>query len=75
MKISEDLKPCPFCGSTKLFISEEDYDGGVPALDGTTYFSVWCSKCSALVASSNDDTEQKAIEHWNTRKGEMLRDC
>ena len=67
IRFVEDVKPCPFCGGTKIVVQELDDDSGVPASIDSTYFSVWCSSCSATIASFDDTSEQKAIEHWNTR--------
>jgi Lar family restriction alleviation protein len=47
-----ELKPCPFCGNTDL------YKGAF------AYWTVSCKKCPA---SQKGETEQEAIQAWNTR--------
>lgn len=53
-----DMKPCPFCG-------------GKPELGSYSRFGNWivvCSKCEA--ETQIYETEQEAIEAWNTRQVE-----
>lgn len=63
----EELKPCPFCGG-KAFLRKYYYSGGEPA------YYVECggvkSTCSVMPSTWSYDTEEEAIEAWNTRKGE-----
>mgnify|MGYP001329993143 CR=1 FL=1 len=49
-----ELKPCPFCGGTKLDVSDEDY--------------VYCNTCDARGPSSYaENEEQSNYELWNER--------
>lgn len=72
----EKLKPCPFCGSTKLTVVSKH--NGTHYYCGTDSVSVRCSKCYARGSTVSckvvkgkhgdvDETKQKAIELWNTR--------
>lgn len=60
------LKPCPFCGSIKIYYSK-------PTAYGTParWFSgVSCTECGAEVTGRDD----KAIEAWNRRAEEADND-
>ena len=51
--MSEELKPCPFCGNPpRKHISED------------CYFFILCDKCGCHVAKRSPDAAEK---HWNTR--------
>lgn len=52
------LKPCPFCGSTNLSLTE--------SLD--MYMFVNCEICNS--AGPSKKTGNEAIEAWNHRAGE-----
>ncbi|WP_288610204.1 Lar family restriction alleviation protein [uncultured Victivallis sp.] len=51
--MSEELKPCPFCGSDPRKHITED-----------RYFFILCEKCGCHVAKRSPDT---AEEFWNRR--------
>lgn len=84
-----ELKPCPFCGNTKLKIESKHH--GTHYYTGTHSASVRCSKCHARgpTASCKVDTENrryscgadeatmiKAAEQWNAIPREALSsDC
>jgi len=61
------LKPCPFCGSTKISIQKWDI--------GNSYF-IMCHNCPARMDDTVEDrqgnynpiTLKSAIKIWNTRK-------
>lgn len=53
--MSEELKPCPFCGGTKIGIRDEE-DGMIWA---------YCKKCGAM--GEWDYSENRAKENWNRR--------
>ena len=55
--MSEELKPCPFCGSNNIELIDHDN-------------SIWCEDCPAGV---NDYTVSinDLIEAWNTRINEL----
>lgn len=60
--MSEELKPCPFCGGDANTIGERNW------------WDVECVYCG--VRTTNEyESEEKAIEAWNTRtKGVMCND-
>lgn len=53
-----ELKPCPFCGSKKIRIW---------TCNETISDSAWCQCESCLVSTSEEDTDEEAIEAWNRR--------
>lgn len=72
-----ELKPCPFCGSTSLMIQSKH--NGRRAATGTQSATVRCNKCHARGSTASckvtketrfgadETTKQKAIAAWNTR--------
>ena len=71
-----EIKPCPFCGNTKLKV--ESKHNGKWVGTGTHSAAVRCSKCHARGPtasckaadsywSADKATEQRAIELWNER--------
>ena len=58
--MSEELKPCPFCGSDEL-----SHGWSSPGYDGTMHTGhIECHNCGALIVAG---TEAEAIAAWNTR--------
>ena len=55
--MSEELKPCPFCGSKKLILSCYS-----PLIE--------CGDCHAFGPGNADLTYDEAVELWNTRMPE-----
>lgn len=53
------LKPCPFCGSTDIFVHVDPHDGADV---------VECWDCNANIASLNSKSD--AIRGWNKRAKE-----
>lgn len=71
-----ELKPCPFCGSTSLKV--ESKHNGQWHDSGTHSATVRCNKCHARgstasskagkrVYSASEEAKAKAIELWNRR--------
>jgi Lar family restriction alleviation protein len=63
--MSDDLKPCPFCGGDKSIICRTDYDGG-------DAYAVSCrySDCHGHIFTLGHgyfSTKEEAIAAWNTR--------
>ena len=52
--MKNELKPCPFCGSTEIKV---DDDQG--------FYFVYCDQC--VCETAKYVTEDKAIEAWNRR--------
>ena len=61
----EEPKPCPFCGSKKIYQSKSGYN--TPEVENMTYSYV-CNDCGAMVRTKHGyDT---ALQKWNMRDGE-----
>ena len=66
-----ELKPCPFCGSTKIKV----HDGrNSRAVEGSHYCTATCQNCYANISGDTyngyvekDLAEESAIEVWNRR--------
>ena len=76
--MSEELKPCPFCGSSKIEVTvatipEEALSDELES-DHKSY-AVVCLDCGGCGVS--EDTEGAAITAWNKRppKGSGLKPC
>ena len=50
------LKPCPFCGSKKVYLREDDVGVGS---------QVYCRSCHAMM--DNLGTPDENVEAWNRR--------
>ena len=66
--MTEELKPCPFCGSDKLLICETTFDANVEGLA----YAVSCRvrECHGgiwALGSGCFETAEEAIAAWNTR--------
>ena len=51
-----ELKPCPFCGGTDL-----EFDGA------PIHYWIVCNNKECGAGGSGADTEEGAVEKWNTR--------
>jgi Lar family restriction alleviation protein len=61
---TDDLLPCPFCGSSKVWLgSERDHDAAY----------ICCDACGAVLGGSGWNDEQ-AIAGWNRRPREYTRE-
>ncbi|MDQ1758978.1 Lar family restriction alleviation protein [Achromobacter aegrifaciens] len=56
-----DLKPCPFCGGTRIFVEPDEYGSGG---QWVSPIHVGCSGCKA---EQMGDTKAEAFERWNRR--------
>ena len=59
--MTEDLKPCPFCGSDKVRVNSFWHDD---------YYHVICWNCRASTCFSYDKGEdgiKEVVEAWNRR--------
>lgn len=59
--MSEELKPCPFCGSKNIRLWEK-----------TTSPWVQCEKC--LSSTATGYTKEEAVENWNRRANDENTD-
>jgi len=71
--MSDELKPCPFCGGKATVDQQYDetWDGEEAGVD--LYCDIGCENDDCGVkpsVSSWDSTYEDAVERWNTRKGE-----
>ena len=55
----DELKPCPFCGGTKLWIENTNIAGVIPQ------WTVTCVKC--FKRSKPQTTKNRATKEWNRR--------
>lgn len=58
--MSEQLKPCPFCGSKDIGTSYH-----LPMFGEDMLYFVVCNDCGAM--SYHSRVEKRAIEAWNRR--------
>ena len=80
--MANELKPCPFCGSTKLKIDQKTssntkYNPEIKKCEKLVVVTVRCNKChtrgptTSMYANFYDRPtkvlEEKAIEVWNGR--------
>lgn len=56
-----ELKPCPFCGSTNIYVDEYDHHCG------NKRWRVVCLECMGQVDAGIWQSKLPAIEAWNTR--------
>lgn len=73
-RVKPKLKPCPFCGSANVVVSDNKWDSnGFPVV--WVYF-VLCTECDAngpafrLEPGSIGSPKLRAMELWNTRKAD-----
>lgn len=77
--MSETLKPCPFCGSKDLTVSQRGTESNKVRVSG-----VLCEKCGASITTrvlrepdaitgawSSEWLKKEIIKRWNTRDGEQ----
>lgn len=57
--MSEELKPCPFCGGHATSYGTRKMESG-----GSTHCLIHCDECSARLSA---ETENDAVEAWNRR--------
>lgn len=58
--MSEELKPCPFCGDDEAY-----FEGEYPAPDTSEWGAVHCADCCAIGPYA--PTQAEAIADWNRR--------
>ena len=67
----EELKPCPFCGSTNISSNE---CRGLTKENGVEeyYDQTACLDCGAMGPQAIVTEEQSADEYWNWRQCELI---
>lgn len=68
-----ELLTCPFCDNNKISVVVDNAEYSLGLVDETNvHFSVICSttSCGCGASSGWRDTEEEAIEAWNTRTKE-----
>ena len=67
--MSEELKPCPFCGEKIMLHNTEDERLSalwrVKGNNGNNRYQIICHRCDSSAGSAL--TESEAIEAWNKR--------
>lgn len=64
--MSDELKPCPFCGArAACSVGNASFSGVELMGAGTDRPYVWCGTCGS--SGSFEDTDAKAVATWNTR--------
>lgn len=56
----DNLKPCPFCGGTNLYVDGYEHGAGLR-------WRVLCLDCMATVDPGTIQQKYRAIEAWNRR--------
>ena len=72
--MTKQLKPCPFCASTALFVDYIDYrfNEDIPEEHRNgIYSAIVCYNCNAR--GSEKDSEEKSMWAWNTRITHSLK--
>ena len=61
--MSDELKPCPFCGGAKMVIVENTSG------DRQRYWhwNTWCDTCGVETSDEGDKTREAATARWNRR--------
>ena len=67
MGVTEQLKPCPFCGGDDVRLQQNGYTKLPDGSRKPTWWEVACMDCDFV--GPGDDRE-KVIEHWNRRAEE-----
>lgn len=75
--VTEDIKPCPFCGGDVLEINDRKMYEDLVKEDGHSMLSIWCKGCNTEVKLYDHPDNvtsdyvtgcEKIIKKWNTRK-------
>lgn len=68
--MSEELKPCPFCGGEAKLLKDEL--GNTADMYGAEWWYVACSNldCGIYAKTADRPTPQEAAKLWNRRAGE-----
>ena len=76
--MTEELKPCPFCGGEAVIISatRRDVNEILPNGDFKTgYVEIFMARCTECGASSNYNEVQDVVAMlWNTRASKVIEE-
>ncbi len=61
-----ELKPCPFCGSDRIYKVNDGHSNSLVAIHKITEWAVGCSICR-IPESLSHISEEDAIKAWNKR--------
>lgn len=70
-----ELKPCPFCGSSKVEIRKNKYWTGGDYITINVTLTHWCNYPECLYKYSiilSGSTEERVTKMWNTRAGDNV---
>lgn len=59
--MSDELKPCPFCGSTEVYVEEYEHH------PGAMRWRVLCAGCMAGIDTGIRQSMGQAVQDWNRR--------
>lgn len=59
--MSEELKPCPFCGSTEVYAEKYEHH------PGAVRWRVFCAGCMAGIDTGTRQSMMQAVQDWNRR--------
>lgn len=62
-----DLLPCPFCGSTEVYVEEYEHH------PGAMRWRVFCAGCMAGVDTGTRQSASSAVQDWNRRAERTCR--
>jgi hypothetical protein len=71
--MSEELKPCPFCGCSDAYVERYDYASCFVICDGADRDGLACLARGPIMMQDSDEEEtpghDAAIRAWNRRAG------
>lgn len=59
--MSDELKPCPFCGGSEIYAEEYEHH------PGAVRWRVFCAGCMAGVDTGTRQSMGQAVQDWNRR--------
>ena len=65
--MSEELKPCPFCGGSEIYAEEYEHH------PGAVRWRVFCAGCMAGIDTGTRQSMGQAVQDWNRRAERTCR--
>lgn len=65
--MSDELKPCPFCGGSEIYAEEYEHH------PGAMRWRVFCAGCMAGVDTGTRQSADAAVQDWNRRAERTCR--